>query len=810
MHSNLGIVDYGSLLMENFRGIIFLIVTMLPIAVSAQPRSSDTIVIGIGNNYPPYSFLDESGIDVGYNFDITRAVSAAIQEKFEIRVGPWVEIREALENGEIDAIAGMLYSEERDRILDFSAPYTNMHQAIFVHDNNPIIETKDDLVGKRIVVQRGDIMHDYVLENQLDQNLTVVESQTEALGLLIKGDHDLALLAQLPGLHYRNELGLLSIDTTGPLLLSLPYGFAVQQGNSRVLHLLNEGLATLGETGGHKAIYDRWFGSLSSTEERVAEILKITAIAVVSVVVLVILFAIWLRVLRRQVEQRTNDLLNQSQITTRMQEGAMLIRNSDFSIIYANPAFEKMFGYEPGEMVGKLVSELNSSNNQNPEEVRGAIAKGILEHGIWSGEVVCVRKDGSDFSGWVTSSTFQHPVHGEVGVSINRDITARKRLEREILQTQKMETIGTMTGGVAHDFNNLLATIMGSLELLRDDLSDAEQLSLINTGISATQHGANLTRNMLAFARRASLEPSVVQLNTLVNETRNWAGRTLPSSIEVKTKLFPGLWPIKVDVSSTESSLLNMILNARDAMPEGGALTIETANVRIDEAYLDERQEKLEPGLYVKLAVSDTGHGIPDETLEHIFEPFFSTKVPGAGTGLGLSMIMGFMQQSGGTVQVYSELNVGTTFKLYFKALTDEVKKTVIVPIQPDNSKGGGQQILVAEDNDSVRAVLTSTLEKAGYDVIAAGTGDEALKLFEENPTFDLLLTDIVMPGSLQGPALSQAIREQAPDLPVIFMSGYASEATVQGNGLQPEDIRLTKPVLRANLLAAIRKSLSR
>jgi len=168
------------------------------------------------------------------------------------------------------------------------------------------------------------------------------------------------------------------------------------------------------------------------------------------------------------------------------------------------------------------------------------------------------------------------------------------------------------------------------------------------------------------------------------------------------------------------------------------------------------------------------------------------------------------MQQSGGTVQVYSELNVGTTFKLYFKALTDEVKTTVVVPIQIENSNGGGQQILVAEDNHDVRTILISTLEKAGYDVTAAGTGDEALKLFEENPTFDLLLTDIVMPGSLQGPALSQAIREQAPDLPVIFMSGYASEATVQGNGLQPEGIRLTKPVLRANLLAAIRKSLSR
>ncbi len=804
----MGNTEVRNALMVYLRYIIFLIATALPIVVSAQPTPSDPIIIGIGNNYPPYSFLDESGIDVGYNFDISRAVGAAIQEKFEIRVGPWVEIRKALENGEIDAIAGMLYSEERDRILDFSAPYTNIHQAIFVNKNIPDIETEQDLVGKRIVVQRGDIMHDYVLENQLDQKLTVVASQTEALGLLTKGDHDLALLAQLPGLYYRNELELMSIDTTGPLLLSLPYGFAVRQGNSRVLHLLNEGLATLGETGGHKVIYDKWLGSLNSAEHRVAEFMKFVVVIALSVAVMMILFFVWSRVLRRQVEQRTNDLLNQSQITTRMQEGSMLIRDSDLSIIYANPALEKMFRYEPGETVGKSVSALNSPNNQSPEEVKRIIAKGIQEHGIWSGEVLCVRKDGSDFTSWVTSSSFQHPVHGEVGVTIVRDTTAQKRMEREINQAQKLESIGQLTGGVAHDFNNLLAAIMGSLELLRDDETDAEKLSLIDTGIRATQRGAELTRNMLAFARRARLEPTVIELNTLVNETCNWAGRTLPSKIEVETLLTAGLWPIKVDVSSIESSLLNLILNARDAMPEGGKLTIKTANVRIDETYLDERSEKMEFGQYVMLAVSDTGHGIPSETLEHIFEPFFSTKVQGAGTGLGLSMILGFMQQSGGAVQVYSEPNAGTTFKLYFKAFTGEVKTTVVESIQTVSPKGGGQKILVAEDEDSVRSILTATLKRAGYDVSAAGTGDDALALFEANPTFDLLLTDLVMPGSLQGVALSRVIREQAPNLPVVFMSGYASEATIDGNRLQPEDIRLNKPVMRSDLLAAIKKSL--
>jgi len=230
--------------------------------------------------------------------------------------------------------------------------------------------------------------------------------------------------------------------------------------------------------------------------------------------------------------------------------------------------------------------------------------------------------------------------------------------------------------------------------------------------------------------------------------------------------------------------------------------------VRIDEAYLDARQQKIEPGRYVVLTVRDTGHGIPNETLEHIFEPFFTTKAPGDGTGLGLSMILGFMQQSGGTVQVTSELDVGTIFKLYFKAFTDEVETMVAKPSQTDSPLGHGQKILIAEDDTNILPLLAATLENAGYDVTAASSGDEALKLFEENSTFDLLLTDIMMPGSLQGPALSRVIRKQAPDLPVVFMSGYASEAKVQGKGMRPEDIRLMKPVMRADLLAAIKKSL--
>ncbi len=369
---------------------------------------------------------------------------------------------------------------------------------------------------------------------------------------------------------------------------------------------------------------------------------------------------------------------------------------------------------------------------------------------------------------------------------------------------QKRESIGQLTGGVAHDFNNLLAVIMGSLEILRDELSDDKRLKLIDTSLNATKRGAELTQNMLAFARKARLSPKVIELNKLVRDVRSWTGRTIPASISVETSLLAGLWQIEADPSSTESALLNLILNARDAMPDGGRMTIETANVRIEQAYADSRKEDLKPGRYVMLAVSDTGHGITEEVILKIFEPFYSTKPPGAGSGLGLSMIQGFMQQSGGTVQVYTEPDVGTTFKLYFRALTTEPEATKYAPNVVSTTPAKGRKILVTEDEAGVRSVLVATLEKAGYLVTPASNGDEARSIFEADPSFDLLLTDIVMPGSLQGTTLSRVLREQEPELRVVFMSGYASEATVHGNGLRPEDIRLMKPVMRADLLAAI------
>jgi PAS domain S-box-containing protein len=393
-----------------------------------------------------------------------------------------------------------------------------------------------------------------------------------------------------------------------------------------------------------------------------------------------------------------------------------------------------------------------------------------------------------------------------------REVVLQQRMEEEheiSRRAQKNESLGQLTGGVAHDFNNLLAVILGNLELLREEDDRAAQNDLIAAASTAVLRGADLTKNMLAFARQAPLIPVVLDLNEVIGEAKNWIARTLPESVVVETILFDGLWPIEADRASLESALLNLTLNARDAMEGHGNLTVETANLRVDEMYGADGQEKLTVGRYVMLSVTDDGTGILPQVIGTIFEPFFTTKAPGLGSGLGLSMTLGFMRQSGGTVHVETEVGKGTTFRLYFPAVSRRNTQPEKVHKTTSRGAGSGKRILLAEDEEAVRATLVTTLERAGYQVTEAATGDVAFATFEADPTFDLLLSDVVMPGTLQGPDLANALRERWPDLPVLFLSGYAGDATATENGMRADDIRLMKPVRRSDLLAAVVRAMA-
>ncbi len=382
------------------------------------------------------------------------------------------------------------------------------------------------------------------------------------------------------------------------------------------------------------------------------------------------------------------------------------------------------------------------------------------------------------------------------------------KLHARLRQSQRLEAVGQLTGGVAHDFNNLLTVVMGNSELLAEKTADQPQLQQMAQMIgAAAQRGADLTQQLLAFARKQALDPRPTDVNQLAAALDPMLRRTLGEHIEIELVRAAGLWPAMVDPGQLENALLNLCLNARDAMPKGGRLTLETANAALDSSYAD-RFPDVSPGQYVLLAVSDTGQGIAPEHLDQVFEPFFTTKEKGKGTGLGLAMVYGFTKQSAGHISIYSEPGQGTTVKLYLPRAARE-ETVANAPIPAPAIEGGAETILVVEDDAMVRSFARNELQSLGYRVIEASSGKAAMILIEQRDDIDLLFTDVVMPGGMSGRELADAARQLRPSLRVLYTSGYTENAIVHQGRLDPGVMLLAKPYRRADLSRAIRQALS-
>lgn len=402
------------------------------------------------------------------------------------------------------------------------------------------------------------------------------------------------------------------------------------------------------------------------------------------------------------------------------------------------------------------------------------------------------------------------------------DITDHVRTQKELVaeqdrtrRTERLETIGKLSGGVAHDFNNLLAIIVGNLEMLQEELTGENQkLGYVREGLNAAMRGADLVRNMLTFARRARLEPAQQEVCGLLDRVSGWVGRILPATIDVQIEAGPDTWPLHVDAAGAENALINLILNARDAMPDGGSLHVQAKNrpIRVDDPILvTGASVSLSPGDYVMITVQDTGEGIAPADLERVFEPFYSTKQSGqtSGSGLGLSTVLGFMEQSGGGIGIDTTRGAGTRITLFFPAWRSPAAPAIPLPERRSSAPTRtGTRVLLAEDEAQVAAVLRRALEMEGHTVSIAPSGDAAVALFAQQGPFDILVTDIVMPGTLQGPDLAAELRRTVPDLPAVFLSGYAPDAVFEANGVQPGDIRLMKPVARTELSEAVAQAL--
>ncbi|WP_369091705.1 PAS domain S-box protein [Massilia sp. X63] len=499
----------------------------------------------------------------------------------------------------------------------------------------------------------------------------------------------------------------------------------------------------------------------------------------------------------------------------RLSKDILLVCGFDGKVEAVSPAFGALLGWGEAEIVGKNFLELVHQDDRSATVAQmAALGRGAYVNKF---ENRYRRKDG----GWCLLSWTAAPDERYVH-AIGRDITADReqletirRTELALQQSQKMETIGKLTGGVAHDFNNLLQIISGNLQLLQmSELvragAHADCARWIENARSAVDKGAKLASYLLAFGRRQPLEPKVIKISRLVANMEDLLRRSLGEEIETEMVISGGLWNTAVDVTQVENALLNLAINARDAMRgcEGGSgrLTIEATNAVLDDLYCRAHGDVI-PGQYVMLAVSDTGCGMPPEVAGRAFEPFFSTKEEGKGTGLGLSMVYGFVKQSGGHVKIYSEVGQGTTVKLYLPR--SSAQEEPIGPVEPQQAVGGSETILVAEDDEAVRATVVEMLSGLGYRVLKASDAASALAVIDSGVPVDLLFTDVVMPGSLRSPELARMARERLPNLAVLFTSGYTENSIVHGGRLDPGVELLGKPYTRERLARRIRKVLA-
>ncbi len=463
-----------------------------------------------------------------------------------------------------------------------------------------------------------------------------------------------------------------------------------------------------------------------------------------------------------------------------------------------NPALAKLLGDEVESYRGREVLEVFP--------VLGPRLLATYERVLAAGRALVMR-DAMELPGGerVSWESILAPVYDAAGrptriVGSSRDISERERAEEQARRSQRMEAVGQLTGGVAHDFNNLLQVIRANLEMVERSLTDAKLRGRLQNALHASDRAADLTRQLLAFARRQPLEPQVVNLGRLVGEMAELLRRTLGESIEVETVLSGGLWNTVADPTQVESALLNLAINARDAMDGGGRLTVELANAALDDGYAA-RNHDVAPGQYVMLAVSDTGTGMSREVLARVFEPFFTTKGEGRGTGLGLSMVYGFVKQSKGHIQIYSEPGQGTTVKIY---LPRTRKAEPAAPAIERLDEGRGEIVLVVEDEEAVREAACAMLVELGYGCLQAEGPASALVLLNGEARIDLLFTDVVMPGDMKTPAFVAEAQRLRPGLPVVYTSGYTENAIVHHGRLDEGVALLSKPYAKADLARKI------
>jgi PAS domain S-box-containing protein len=515
--------------------------------------------------------------------------------------------------------------------------------------------------------------------------------------------------------------------------------------------------------------------------------------------------------LRRAERERDRSRAFLDQIIENVPATIIVKEASERRYVVANRSAQDFWGSPPQDAIGKTAYDIFS--RERADMITAHDDKALRSDGPVYEEEHPQLPGGGDARTVTSTKIAMRDAHGKPTyiISIVEDVTERRTMERQLQQAQKMDALGQLAGGLAHDFNNLLTIIIGNLDLLQLDIGGNEAAELkVETILQASVRGSALTQQMLAVSRRQPLHPRRIDVNKLASETVQMLARTLGESVGIDLRMADDIWPILVDESQLQAALVNMAVNARDAMPGGGKLTIETSQLHLDAERIS-AVGVVAPGDYMVVAMRDSGSGMPPEVVAHIFDPFFTTKPAGHGTGLGLSMVYGFVKQSGAQIGVASEEGKGTTFTLYFpRAAGTEVASPVDELHAPRQTPvANGDVVLVVDDNPGVRATVVAHLQELGYHALQADCGTAALKILDGPTNIDLMFTDIVMPGGLNGKQLATKARALRPNLKILFTSGFPGAEQNDTMELEEGDVLLSKPYRKYELAQAVHEMLT-
>jgi len=777
----------------------------------------ERISVVIDNNYPPYSFVNEKGVLVGISIDYWREWEKKTGIKVDITGTDWIDAQKRMEAGEFDVIDTMFYTEERSKKYDFSKPYARIDVVIFFDKGISGITDVKSLQGIGVGVKSGDANIDFLHKNGVEY-LIEFRNYEDIIIAAKERRIRIFVIDKPPGIYFllKHNLGD-EFRYSEPLYYG-EFHRAVKKGNKDLLSLIETGFDRMDESE-KRSIEERWLGR-DINGRNLNGYLKMLLFAVITLSVMLAGIYVWVISLRRAVERRVEELRIEKERSERIarelieseKRFANLYQNIldiiftirlDGKILDLNPKGLEQIGYTEKDLEKLYIQDIIPESEW--PQLEEAIRK-RLEGDNSPFVFTIISKKGERFIVETRSTILNKDGKPYAIQGIARDITLQKKMEEQLLESQKLESIGLLAGGIAHDFNNILMSIINYIEFIKKDYGNKDAFfSDIQHLRDSAERAAKLVQQLLGFSRKQMILPSPLDINELISRFANSVLKYLGENIKIELSLTPGRPYIYADKSQVEQMLMNLALNSRDAMPGGGRLTFSTEVVDLkDEA----EGEKRFSGEYVLVSVSDTGCGIPEENLKKVFEPFYTTKPVGKGTGLGLSMVYGAMQQNKGFVRIFSRLNDGTTVKLYFPLYKEAAlkKEDKIRPQIGNTYLPEYSTILLVEDNAEVREVLKTILRRNNFNVIEASNFDEAVVQYNNNSDLiRLVICDIVMPDR-SGVELRDFIRRNYTDAKFLFITGY-SEDILRSKGVNIADCEiLYKPFDSEKILMAINR----